>query len=65
MALSASTLEGLILQELEANGIVTTGQYARTQELAEAIATAVVEHIQAAAEVPVTGGSSAGTYPVQ
>lgn len=65
MALDSSTLSSLILSELESAGFTGSGQYSRAQELADAIAAAVVSHIQASADVTVTSGSSAGTYPVQ
>ncbi|WP_417536831.1 hypothetical protein [Methylophaga sp.] len=64
MALSAGTLKLLIVSECEAQGFVSTGEYARISQLAEAIANAVVKHITEAASVPVTSGSSAGAYKV-
>lgn len=65
MALDAQTLEILITSKLQAAGFKTSGQHAQSAEMAKAIAGAVVEHITAAAEVTVTGGSSAGTYKVK
>lgn len=65
MALSDSVLKDLIVVECAAQGFVTQGQHARIEQLAEAIAKAVVTHITAAAEVPVTSGSSAGSYQVK
>lgn len=64
MALSASVLKGLIVTELAAQGFVATGQHARIEKMAAAIAAAVVAHITASANVVVPGGSSAGTYKV-
>lgn len=64
MALDANALSDLIMTELESAGFAGGGQYSRAQEMADAIAEAVVSHIQASAEVPVTSGSSAGTYKV-
>ena len=64
MALSADTLQALIVTELNAAGFVTEGEYARGEQLAAALARAIVTHITTAAEVPVSGGSSAGTYQV-
>tara|TARA_R110002167_G_scaffold98718_10_gene259422 strand:+ start:2823 stop:3020 length:198 start_codon:yes stop_codon:yes gene_type:complete len=65
MALSAETLKALIVTELTAAGFVTQGQYARSEQLATALARAIVGHIQQAAEVPVSGGSSSGNYSVK
>jgi hypothetical protein len=45
-------------------GIVIAGEHAQASVLAQAIANAVVDEIQANAEVGVTGGSSAGKYKV-
>lgn len=64
MALSNSTLKSMIVSELQALGFVTSGEHARAEQLAEAIANAVVSHITSSAEVAVTGGSSAGPYKV-
>jgi hypothetical protein len=64
MALSAEVLKASIVSECEAQGFVSTGEYARIAQLAEAIANAVVQHITEAASVPVTSGSSAGAYKV-
>lgn len=62
MALDAATLQSAIEAELTAGGFdLDTGE---ASVIAAAVATAVVDHIQASAEVPVSGGSSAGTYPV-
>ncbi|YCO01563.1 hypothetical protein ACB087_01315 [Vibrio sp. VNB-15] len=65
MALSKSSLKQRIIQELESQGFVTRGQYARSAQMAEAIANAVVDEITENAKVPVTGGSSSGTYHVR
>lgn len=64
MALSKSALKTKIETELQAQGIVITGEHARAANLAEAIANAVVDEITANAQVTVTGGSSSGTYSV-
>lgn len=64
MALNASALEALIISHLQTAGFNTNGQHSAVQILANAVARAVVEHISVAAEVPVTSGSSAGTYKV-
>lgn len=64
MALNAGSLEALITSKLQAAGFKTTGEHAMANVMAKAIAEAVVEHITGVAEVPVQGGSSAGTYKV-
>lgn len=64
MALDANALENMIKAELEAEGFVLAGAHAGAGKLATAIAKAVVEHMTQAAEVPVSGGSSAGIYKV-
>lgn len=64
MALSTNVLKGLIVSELVNQGFVETGQHARIEKMAAAIAAAVVTHVTASADVVVTGGSSAGTYKV-
>lgn len=65
MALTNASLKARIVSELQAQGFVTEGEHVFTAQLAQAIANAVVAEIQASAEVPVTGGSSAGTYKVK
>lgn len=64
MALDSSALEGLITQKLESAGFKTSGEHAHVSVIAKAVAEAVVEHVTSSAEVPVSGGSSAGTYKV-
>ncbi len=64
MALSDSVLKDLIVTEMRSRGFVTTGEHARSEQLAEAIAKAVVSHITSSATVSVTSGSSAGAYKV-
>lgn len=65
MALAAEELKGLILTEMEAEGFVIKGEFARSEQLASALARAIVAHITSAAEVQVSGGSSSGTYQVK
>ncbi|EKO3439454.1 hypothetical protein NTE19_003346 [Vibrio fluvialis] len=65
MALDKGGLKALVITEMEAVGFVTKGQHAWAEKLAQAVANAVVQHIQANAEVPINSGSSAGTYKVQ
>ncbi len=64
MALSDSSLKSKIVTELEARGFVTTGEFAKGADLAEAIAKAVVAEITENAQVNVTSGSSAGAYKI-
>jgi len=62
MALDSVALSTLIQSKLTTAGFNLTKGV--SDVLAQAIAEAVVEHIQAAAQVPVTSGSSTGTYSV-
>lgn len=62
MALDGNALKGLIIQNLNALGITTTGPHARAALMAEAVALAVVAHIQAAAEVQTTSGAPDGEH---
>lgn len=64
MALSKNSLQQRIIAAMESYGAKASGEYSWVNRLADAIATAVVDEIQQNAEVPVTGGSSAGTYKV-
>ena len=64
MALSISTLQGLIEQQFISAGW-DLQKSTQASNLALSIATAVVNHIQSDAEVIVDSGSSAGTYGVK
>lgn len=64
MALSDSSLKQKILDEMKALGFVTTGEFAKNADFAEAIAKAVIAEITENAQVVVASGSSAGTYDV-
>lgn len=65
MALSKSQLKSRIVSEMQNQGATSSGAHSWVNRMAEALANAVVDEIQANAEVPVTGGSSAGTYEVK
>lgn len=65
MALDKMVLKDKIIQEVESFGFSTEGEHSRFAEFAEAIATAVVDHIQSSAVVTVDKGSSAGGYSVE
>lgn len=65
MALSKSSLKDRILSELQGQGFVTTGNHAKSDELAQAIANAVVDEITANAKAAVASGSSAGNWPIK
>ena len=65
MALSKASLKARLISELQAQGFVTEGEHAMAGKMAEAIANAVVDEIQANAKANVTSGSSAGTWPIQ
>lgn len=58
MALNKSTLKGRIESELQAQGFTITGQHAWASKMAQAIANAVVDEIQANARA--TGSDSRG-----
>ncbi|WP_019615080.1 hypothetical protein [Psychromonas ossibalaenae] len=64
MALSKSSLKEKLETELKAQGFVLDGEFAMASKFAEAIANAVVDEITGNAQVPVTSGSSAGSYKV-
>lgn len=64
MALSADLLTSEILEALINKGIITSGEYAKSDAFASAVAEAVVKHVTQAAEIVVSGGSSAGKYKV-
>lgn len=63
MALSKTTLKTMIDTNVKNAGFEFNDK-SSFEILSSAIAKAVVEHIQAQAEVSVPGGSSAGTYKV-
>lgn len=65
MALSKSALKSRIISEMQAQGATADGEHSWVNRMAEAIANAVVDEVQSNAEVPVTGGSSAGNYKVK
>lgn len=64
MPLDKSSLKAKIIKEMNGKGIVTEGEFAKAADLAEAIASAVVDEITSNAQVVVTSGSSAGSYKV-
>ncbi|MFH2064993.1 MAG: hypothetical protein ABIK15_07340 [Pseudomonadota bacterium] len=65
MALSASTLKGLILQNMTANGFTITGEHSWAGPLADAIANAVVTHITSAAVVKDEGAECNGDWSIE
>ena len=64
MPLDKGSLKAKIIKEMNGKGIVTEGEFAKAADLAEAIASAVVDEITSNAQVVVTSGSSAGSYKV-
>jgi capsular polysaccharide biosynthesis protein len=58
MALSKSTLKDRIVSELENQGFVTSGTHANAQKMAEAIANAIVDEIQANAQAITSMGNA-------
>lgn len=65
MALSKTSLKDRIITEMESQGFVTQGTHAKADELAKAIANAVIDEIQANAKAAVSSGSSKGNWPIQ
>ncbi|AGB11040.1 TPA: hypothetical protein ACPVYA_004270 [Vibrio parahaemolyticus] len=64
MALDSDKTTDKALTKLQAAGFVVDGEFSKQREFVQAIVEAVIEDIQADAEVQVTGGSSAGSYKV-
>lgn len=62
MALSASTLKGLMKSAIDSID-VENGEVTNDQAL-EALASAIVNHLTSDARVIVTGGSSSGSYKI-
>lgn len=62
MAMSASALASAIKSAVDAidvnNGEITN------DDVIQALATAIVSHIQSSAKANITGGSSAGQWPI-
>jgi hypothetical protein len=58
MALSKSTLKARIVTELHAQGFVTEGEHAMAQKMAQAIANAIVDEIQANAQAITSMGNA-------
>lgn len=65
MALSKTSLKNRIITELQNQGFTTTGTHAKSDELATALANAIVDEIKANAIATVTSGSSTGNWPIQ
>lgn len=65
MALNKDQLKTRIVAEMSAQGATNKGPHSWVEKMATAISNAVVDEIQANAQVPVTSGSSAGTYQVK
>lgn len=64
MAMNAEQLTDEIIAELEAAGFKPLNEHASGRAWYQAIAVAVVSHIQANATANVAGGSSAGSHPI-
>ena len=64
MALSDTALKNLILQNLAANGFTTGGEHSWAEPMADAIAKAVVSHIQDAAVVDDNGADGGGEWSI-
>ena len=62
MALNASTLKSLMKSKIDSIDI-SSGEEANDQVL-QALAEAIIEHITLSGQVVVASGSSAGVYPI-
>jgi glycyl-tRNA synthetase beta subunit len=65
MALSKSDLKSRIVSEFENLGATANGEHSWVNKMAEAIANAVIDEIQANGKASVTSGSSTGEWPIQ
>lgn len=65
MAMNATVLAALIQSKVAAVEDSYKNGSKNPNDALNAIAEAIIEHIQADAEVTVTGGSSAGVYKVE
>lgn len=64
MAMNATALKGELISVLQTQGFATNSNHAWLEQFAQAIATAVVNHLTANAKANVTAGSSAGQWPI-
>ena len=64
MALDKAQLKNRIISEMEALGATSSGPHSWVERMAQALANAVVDEIQTNATAEVSGGSSAGSWPV-
>lgn len=64
MPISNSSLKAKIVKEMNGKGMVTDGEFAKSADLAEAIANAVVDEIITNGLVVIDKGSSAGSYKI-
>lgn len=63
MAMNASALASEMIAQLEAHGFITTNEYAKTQELCQALAAAIVSHITSNAETT-PGGTTVHNHQI-
>lgn len=64
MAMSASGLADEMVSELKSQGFDVENPHAKTKEMCDALAKAVVSHLKANAQAVVAGGSSSGNHPI-
>ena len=64
MPISNDSLKAKIVKEMNGKGMVTDGEFAKSADLAEAIANAVVDEIITNGLVVIDTGSSAGSYKI-
>ena len=64
MPISNDSLKAKIVKEMNGKGMVTDGEFAKSADLAEAIANAIVDEIITNGLVVIDKGSSAGSYKI-
>lgn len=64
MAMNAEGLAGEMVAALQGAGFDTANEHAKTAEMCQALAAAVVAHIQANATANDPGGTSPGQHPI-
>lgn len=64
MPISNDSLKAKIVKGMNGKGMVTDGEFAKSADLAEAIANAIVDEITTNGLVVIDKGSSAGSYKI-
>ena len=63
--MNASGLAAEMESELQAQGFVTNNEHSKTQQMCQALATAIVNHIQANAKAIDPGGTAPSQNAIQ